>query len=583
MRFLFGIVLIILISSCGDEQVNIDDCGTPFDTSVLINDKKSAGRYISELTEEDGALQLTFDDESVLSISLECIEYYEVINDELLDIKLENFSNIFVGVNQFYDIRYRHNPIGHTPLSGLLSIKSEDSGEVTVTIKNKTFTNDDFVYHHNESSKEMDVPIHGLYFNHNNEIVINFKKDDGTSFDLNIFQRTEPLPDYLPEIIVTQSMPEKMEPGMNLISFRSKNDPTVPFMIDRYGDVRYLLDYSSSSVLRSLNFDVGVERLQNGNFYFGDWPSSDLYEVDMFGAIINQWDISGYEFHHNVQEKQNGNFLVTVSKNGAQLPSGEWSIEDHVIEVDRSSGRIIREWDLRKSLDVSRDVHGRDAWDDVVDWAHNNAVIEDPSDNSIIVSCRRQGLIKLDQSNNVKWILNCHYSWGSNERGQNLNDFLLTPLDQSGIEITDQEILNGFENHPEFEWSWTPHAPFIHPDGSVFCFDNGDMRNFSFRDFYSRAVGFKIDESNMTIQQVFDYGKERGRETFSSIVSDVDYLPEKDNILFSPGAGVQNGGGFFGGKVVEVDYSTRQVVFELRLNSFGIVFHRTERMPLYPD
>ena len=100
---------------------------------------------------------------------------------------------------------------------------------------------------------------------------------------------------------------------------------------------------------------------------------------------------------------------------------------------------------------------------------------------------------------------------------------------------------------------------------------------------YSRAVEFQIDEEAMTVQQIWDYGKERGYETFAPIVSDVDYHPTQNNILFAPGIGVDNGGGLSGGKVVEINYETKEVVFEARIISPGITFHRVERMPLYPE
>ena len=118
---------------------------------------------------------------------------------------------------------------------------------------------------------------------------------------------------------------------------------------------------------------------------------------------------------------------------------------------------------------------------------------------------------------------------------------------------------------------------------NLLLFDNGDRRNFSLNHQYSRAVAYEIDDENRTIRQVWDYGKNRGRDTYSAIVSDVDYLPETDNILFCPGAFVQHDEGGFGAKVVEVDYDTKEVVFEVRLNRGGIVFHRAEKLSIYPE
>jgi arylsulfate sulfotransferase len=51
-------------------------------------------------------------------------------------------------------------------------------------------------------------------------------------------------------------------------------------------------------------------------------------------------------------------------------------------------------------------------------------------------------------------------------------------------------------------------------------------------------------------------------------------------------AGAVGFGGAAYGKVVEVDRTTRAVVFEATITpptaAFGITFHRVERLPLYP-
>ena len=74
----------------------------------------------------------------------------------------------------------------------------------------------------------------------------------------------------------------------------------------------------------------------------------------------------------HVLEKPNGHFVVTVNK------LGEPTVEDYVIEIDRVTGDIIREWDLRQSLE-----YGRRAWpsgfaDLDVDWFHGNGLAYDP-------------------------------------------------------------------------------------------------------------------------------------------------------------------------------------------------------------
>lgn len=192
-------------------------------------------------------------------------------------------------------------------------------------------------------------------------------------------------------------------------------------------------------------------------------------------------------------------------------------------------------------------------------------------------------MAKLTYDNKVKWILSAHQGWGKKERGEDLNQFFLTPLDAAGNPITDTAILNGSENHPDFEWSWYQHSLIALPNGNFMVFDNGSTRNYDdTAPKYSRAVEYKIDPVNMTIQQKWQYGKERGLETFSTIVSKVQYLPNTNHVLFCPGYQVINTNGQ-GGKVVEVDYDTKQVVSQLSFsaeNKWG--FHRAERISAYP-
>jgi arylsulfate sulfotransferase len=375
----------------------------------------------------------------------------------------------------------------------------------------------------------------------------------------------------------------KMEPGFNFLSYRGAVSPNIPLIVDNDGEIRWLLNYRAHPQLKTLSYDAGMERLANGNLYFGDGETDTVYEVDLFGNVLHSWPLGGYLFHHNVQEKPDGNFLVTVNKPGSVHINGNPTIEDYVIEIDRQSGAIIREWDLKESLDEYRVALTDNLAKNPIDWIHINAVIYDPSDDTIIVSGRTQGLIKLTNDNKVKWILGPHKGWGVNRRGEDLNAFLLAPLDSRGERIADPLVLSGDLNHADFEWNWYQHAPLIKDDGNIMLFDNGTTRNFNSAapEPYSRAVEYRIDSEKMTAQQIWTYGKERGIDTYSSVVSDVDFLADRQSVLFIPGYRVVNASGK-GGKVVEIDYLTKEIVFQMSVSSRSLWgFHRAERMNIY--
>lgn len=122
------------------------------------------------------------------------------------------------------------------------------------------------------------------------------------------------------------------------------------------------------------------------------------------------------------------------------------------------------------------------------------------------------------------------------------------------------------------------------PYGDLLLFDNGARREFGATagTRYSRAVSYKINPVNKTIQQTWAYGKERGSETFSNIVSSAQYLPRSSHVLFSPGYQVPNINGA-GSKVVEIDFATKKVVSEIGIstaNGFG--HHRAIKITAYP-
>lgn len=479
------------------------------------------------------------------------------------------------------------NPSGYAPLSALITLTLSGEARATLTVEGQDGPQSDIVQAFSESGSSLSVPVHGMYAGTTNTIKLAFFNPAGENLGTQVYEiTTQPLSGALPQITIQEADRNDMAEGLTLVNYFGFNVsmfPQRPFMFDSYGKIRWYLDYSDHPELASLFYDDGPERLANGNLYFGSGgsnfganPNNAIYEVDLFGNVINSWEMPGYGFHHEAFEKPNGNFIVTVNKEGAA------TIEDHIIEIDRSTGEIVNEWDLNESLQNTRVT-----WtSDTQDWFHANALYYDPTDDTIVVSGRTQGVVKLTASNEVVWLLAPHRGWGESGSGIPLAPFLLQPLDSEGANIVDNTVLEGSANHPDFEWPWYQHAPLLLPNGEVMLFDNGDNRNYTGSGPYSRAVSYRIDPVGKTVQQQWQYGKERGDETYSRIVSDVDYLEAYDHVLFSPGA-IQRGGANYG-KSIEVDRTTGEVVFEATITppqAFAgiITFHRTERMPLYPD
>ena len=436
----------------------------------------------------------------------------------------------------------------------------------------------------NDNGTRHSIPVIGLYANYSNTVDIRLIGTTGDTLAKSTLTiQTGDLPPNLFTSITVKPFDEaKLAPGLVLVSSLSSS-PSAPYFMDAYGDVRWVLDYRSNQELQSLNYDDGIARLRNGNFFFGYQNPTvvALYEVNLFGQVVNKWTMPGYLFHHNVTEKPDGNFLLTATKSGSTNVNGVATVEDYILEIDRQTGKVLTEWDLKQSLDEQRAAQTRAVT--ASDWFHANSVVYDSTDNTIVVSGRHQGVVKLDYQNKVKWILAAHRGWGTNRRGENLNQFLLNPVDASGQLITDADVIDGSKITSDFEWNWYQHSNIFLPNGDLMVFDNGDIREYEAEaDRYSRAVSFRIDPAKMTVQQTWAYGKERGTETYSQIISSVQFLTPANHVLFAPGYQVPNETGL-GGKVVEIDEATKEVVSEISISTAsGTAFHRAKKMNAYP-
>ena len=468
------------------------------------------------------------------------------------------------------------NPNDITPLAAEAVFTTTVPTQISLTVTGEEPLTHDF----EEVATKHRIPILGLYPDTDNRVEIRITEPGKRYAEDTLTITTEPLPDVFPTIDIVAADEEQVEPGWTLSDFSVGDDGVYrsqPFIFDGDGVVRWYLDATFTGGMTYL-----LKRLANGNWVFA--YDETVYEYDLLGAQVNRWEMPGYAFHHEIVEKPDGNFLVAVSK------AGTGTIEDHLIELERTSGEIVKEWDFRDILDVERDDYNYSERD----WFHMNALYYVEADDSIIVSGRNQGLVKLTYEGDLVWLLAPHKGWGAAGDGQNTADFLLTAVEADGSPYPD-EVQQGTQERDDFGWAWGQHAPLLLPNGNLFVFDNGLMRNFSEKgDRFSRGVEYEVDESALTVEQVWQYGKERGAEFYSSIISDVDYLPETENRLIVPG--IVRSEGVSRTLITEVTYPEGEVVFEAVIMfknllstsddlGFGQVdiIYRSERLPLYPE
>jgi len=425
----------------------------------------------------------------------------------------------------------------------------------------------DLPYAHEDSYYQTNwenTPIIGLYPAESNEvrILIEFPNGDYAKKTLHI--QTDSAYSGNPDISVVSSNVFLMNSPFYLVDahFARPNQwyASRPFVFDQNGDIRWQLFIADNHDFISWP----LKKLANGNVFLAnnEW----IFEYSITGELLNTLNAggaNGYWFHHDIIELPNGNFVGLATKAGSTMTtrSGQTvqTIEDYIIELDRNSGSVITEWDLKQILDVNREIH---SGPENGDWFHGNSVYYDESDNSLIVSGRHQGVIKVDWQNNLKWIVSPHFDWGT-VSGDDYSSFLLQPLTASGLEVMDSTKL-GFQSETSFDWPWVQHSAKKNRRGNLILFDNGWNRHYEGNGTpqtnYSRFVEYGIEESNKTITQLYSYGESLGFDYYSMIVSNVDEL-SNGNYLFSSCFTFTE----YRSRLIEFDPLTQSTIFEAKL------------------
>lgn len=273
--------------------------------------------------------------------------------------------------------------------------------------------------------------------------------------------------------------------------------------------------------------------------------------------------------HASKKIESNGHYLLRVASDGYKRPDNKIvrTVRDVILEVD-GDGNVVDDFRLFEILDPYRDnvlkaidqgavclnidpakQDQNDHFGDIVgsgagrNWAHINSVDYDETDDSIIISSRHQSaIIKIGRDKKVKWILGSHEGWKTPYQ-----DKLLQPVDKNGKPIK----CEGSKCEGDFDWTWTQHTGWkVRSELSkgdviyISAFDNGDARGMEQPALpemkYSRAVVYKVDQKKMTVEQVWEYGKERGHAWYSPVTSLTEYYGDKDSIMvYSATAGAE--------------------------------------------
>lgn len=439
-----------------------------------------------------------------------------------------------------------HDPYDNSPLSYLLMFNTPQMSTVSYEVVGHT-PETSFTYETSELSQTHQLILTGLYPNEVNTVHLKVTTSTGEVLTKTLSIQTESLPDNIIHPKATSQ--QKYQPTLSNLYLIS--DDHYHYLIDQAGDIRWIQTASSGSVIP----------LSDGSLLTYDLPSYYYYhqaliERNYLGQTLKQVYIPGAG-HHSLFETESGDYLINSSDK-----SKERYIEDLIYLLDHHTGEILETINLRDYLDVSRfDDALPEVKGDFNDWFHLNYAMIDSQDDTIIASGRSQSMVvKIDpKTNALKWILGA-----PDEVNEALHPYLLTPI-----------------NEP-FSWPFAQHSSKVLPDldqnpdtTDLIVFDNhGDIGVFSRQSYpslnqYSRAVHYRINEANHTIEQIWSFGEGLNPPLFSTIISEVDFNPQTNSMLVLFGfiqRGTQTGGQFF-----EVDASdASNILFEMELLNEGV-------------
>ena len=462
------------------------------------------------------------------------------------------------------------NPYGTSPLSAVAVFSTEEACGGTVTVMGKSAEND--VTGTFDAQKDHIVPIYGLYNNDTTEVVITL--DDGTSASFEV--TTEDINvDYG---TITAEMKSEASYDYTNLTFVCCTMGSL-YAVDAAGDIRFYTKMGGT---------LGIHQLENGHLLMPasynlkpSYYKEGMIEVDLMGKIYSEYMIPGGQ-HHDFVEMPNGNLLVASDSPDLS------TVEDYVVEIDRKTGDVVWELDMKDLVGMedgqsaSMDTDGSEE----ADWFHNNGLAYDAENDLVLLSGRHKDAVvavKMEDKS-LAWILGDPDGWG-----EEYQSYFFEPEGE------------------DFEWFYAQHNVSILDNGDIALFDNGTAKvkradgdnRVSGDDVYSRAVVYHIDTENMTASQVTEYGKERGADWYADWISGVVSLDgTKDHLWITAGSHLhsdeENRSDYYPKdmfvpgltKTTHIDQvDNGELSFELIISgdTYNALTYRSFRMPLYTE
>lgn len=483
------------------------------------------------------------------------------------------------GTYTFDDPLIVQDPYDMAPLTALVLYTSEKPELVSIKIVGKTEKSDiEYTFTKQGYTTKHIIPIMGLYANNDNTVILTSVDEQGNKKEKQINIQTEDLKNDLQNINLTvfKGNVDNYQKGLNF-SYASVNQESIKMAFDINGDIRW---YFTNPLMLVNNFNEGKSIFVIcGNDWYGD---TIICEMNYLGKILNMYYYPA-GVHHDLYLTNHNTMLVTGNH--------QETFEDLVSEINLNDGKVVSNIDYRKLFPRTRVPVALYNKNFPQDWTHMNSVVE--YDGDVVISSNFQSTImRNSKDGKIKWMLADPRDFTTYWQ-----QYLLKPIGE------------------DFEYPYNQHAVEVLPDYDhnpdtvdILLFDNGSSRFLADEELqknirlgkevepklYSRLVHYRINEKDMTVEQIWQYGKERP-ELFSPTRGDADLLAN-GNILgvFNQEKGVyasmlkQENPDIIMQDTVYVEVNqNKDVIWECYASSNKTnniyLDYRLERLPIYND
>ena len=367
------------------------------------------------------------------------------------------------------------------------------------------------------------------------------------------------------------------------------------FFIDKKGNIRGFYDNTISKLshLISIKNNVFLSDKMGEKKFFRTHINGNIIEEIDYNTLQGIEQYTSYKGHHDYTIINSGKYTGCIATLVEYTSNTVANIQDYILIIDIENRKLIKTIDLKDILPENRrrpninypsgTINNNVKY---VDWFHANSIFHDEKDDTFIISGRQQGVIKITLPENdgtitaekgdyeLKWFLTPNVGFSEGD-SINVSEKLLKPVDSQGSLITDEEVLNGSKKHPDFEWNYGQHSAYLNKNGNLIMFDNGDARfnqatgiNYIENKQYSRFVEYKINEENMTVQQIYSFG-ENNQELYSINMSNVNEIDDKYIYMSSVNVRETAESQYPDSYYTEIDKTNNKIVFQLK-------FHKME-------